>query len=201
MKYKEKEKLWLKSIKELSKNDGWKFKGYFIYKVINDLFFSTYFYVSRKENAISGWIAYKPLNIDNIFWDIIDEQPNKKKPLSFRAEAAFCVRELNCFRYKVDVKDEFNPDSEIIELLQTIKEKVGLKSSKIRSLTDFQTELMENEKLNCVGIITLLVEQGQIDNAIHKISEYKENKFNSEFRFGSKDFFDLAKEYCNKNYR
>ncbi len=73
MKYKEKEKLWLKSIKELCKTDGWKFKGYFIYKAVNDLFFSAYFYVSMKENAISGWIGYKSLNIDNIFWDIIDE--------------------------------------------------------------------------------------------------------------------------------
>ena len=201
MKYKEKEKLWLKSIKALSKTDGWKFKGYFIYKVVNDLFFSAYFNVSMKENAISGWIGYKPLNIDNIFWDIIDEQPNKKMPLSFRAEAAFCVSELNYFQYKVGVNDELNPDSEIIELLQTIKEQVVLKSNKIKSLTDFQTELMENEKSNCVGIITSFVEQGQIENALHKIEDYKKNEINSGFGFGRKDFFDLAKEYCNKNYR
>jgi len=68
-------------------------------------------------------------------------------------------------------------------------------------MTDFQTELMENEKSNCVGIITSLIEHGQIENALQKIDEYKKNKINSGFGFGSKDFFDLAKEYCNKNYR
>jgi hypothetical protein len=199
MKYKEREKLWLKYIKELCKTDEWKFKGYFIYKVVNDLYFSVLFSVNKNENAISGRIGYKPLNIDNIFWDIIDEQPNKKMPLSFRAEAAFCVRELNWYEFKVDIKEELNPKPEIIELLQNIKEQVEIKSNKVKSLIDFRTEMLQKEKMNSVGIITSFIEQGEIDNALSKINEYKSNDFNSGFRFGDKDFYDLAKEYCIKN--
>lgn len=73
MKYKEKEKLWLSKIKE-NKSKDWKFKGWFIFKNLNEFFFSSSFYVSLKENKISGYLGYKPMNIDNIFWDIIDEQ-------------------------------------------------------------------------------------------------------------------------------
>lgn len=198
MKYKEKEKLWLTSIKELSKTDGWKFKGHFIFKVIGDLYFSSNFHVSMKENAISGWLGYKTMNIDNIFWDIIEEQPNKKMPLSFRGEAAFCVRSINYFQYKIDIKDESNPKSEIHNLLKSIDEKIIQKANNIKTLADFRAEMLENEKSNSVGIITSFIEQEQFDNALSKIKEYKNQDFSSGFRFGDKDFYDLAKEYCKK---
>jgi hypothetical protein len=144
MKYKEKEKLWLKSVKDLSKSDGWKFKSYFIYKIVNDFFFSSTFYISLKENAISGYLGYKPLNIDNIFWDIINEHPNKKRPLSFRAEAAFCIREINYFEYKIDIPNELNPEFEISELLKAIDIQVFEKNKNIQTLTDFNRLSIRN---------------------------------------------------------
>ncbi len=199
MKYKEKQKLWLNNVKELSKVNEWKFKSYFIFKVVNDFFFSSTFYVSLKENSISGWLGYKPLNIDNVFWDIIDELPNKKMPLSFRAEAAFCVREINYYNYKIDINDELNPEIEIKEALNTIDKNVNDKTKRVKTLTDFQSEMLENEKLNSVGIITSLIEQRKFDDALGKINEYKKNNFNSGFNFENKDFYDLAKEYCNNN--
>lgn len=201
MKYKEKEKLWLTKVKSLSKADGWKFKAFFIYKSIDDLFFSASFYVSRNENSISGYLGYKTYNIDNVFWDIIDEQPNKKMPLSFRGNAAFCVRVVNVMKYKIDNVDELTPDDKIIELLKEIDFKSTQKASVIKTLDDFHCELLSDEKANSVGIVTALIELGQIDNALVKIKEYKANDFNSGFRFGDKDFYDLAKEYCEKNYR
>lgn len=201
MKYKEKEKLWLTTIKEKSKADAWKFKSHFIYKSFDNLFFSSTFYVSRIENAISGWLGYKTVNIDNVFWDIIDEQPNKKMPLSFRGEAAFCVRSINYFNYKVDIKDELNPDKELSELLRSINSKVSEKSKIVRTISEFQTDLLRGEKENSVGVITGYIEQGQIDNAVAKIKEYKSQRYNSGFRFeDNKDFYDLALDYCKKNY-
>src|SRR5688572_29775337 len=124
MKYKEKEKLWLSNIKELGKAYGWKYKGGTVFKTIGDLYFTSSFDVSMKEDAISGYLRYKTMNIDNVFWDIIDEQPNKKMPLSFRSEAAFRVSGLYYFKYKIDIKDELNPKTEIESLLKVIDEKV-----------------------------------------------------------------------------
>jgi hypothetical protein len=61
--------------------------------------------------------------------------------------------------------------------------------------------MLEDEESNSVGIITALIEQREIKSALSKINEYKTNEFNSGFRFGDKDFYGLAKEYCNYNYR
>jgi len=198
---KEKEKFWLKKVKELSKYDNWEFKSYFIFKAVNVHFFSSHFYVNGKLNEISGWLDYKPINIDNVFWDIIDEEPNKKMPLSFRGEAAFCVRRINYFDYKIYIKDLLNPEPEITQLLKTINNKVAEKSGNIKTLDDFRTEMLKEEKYNTVGIITSFIEEGQFDKALSKIKEYKANQFSSGFGFGDKDFYDLAKEYCEKNYR
>lgn len=201
MKNKEKEKLWLKKVKELSKTDGWKFKRSFTFKTIDELYFSSSFYVSMRDSTISGWLGYKTLNIDNIFWDIIDEQGNKTMPLSFRSEAAFCVRNLNYFDYKIKIQDELNLESEIIDLLKSINEKVLEKASAIKSIIDFRNDLLKDEKRNCVGILTTFIEQKQFENALTKIKYYRERGINSGFGFGNKDFFDLTEEYIIKNHK
>lgn len=139
------------------------------------------------------------MNIDNVFWDIIDEQENKNMPLSFRGDAVFCVWAINLFKFRIDIHDELNPQPEIKELLKTIDKKVFEKSNIIKSTTDFRTEMLENEKSNCVGILTSFIEQHLFENALSKIEEYKSLKFNPVFSCGNKDFYDLAKEYCIKN--
>ena len=200
MKYKEKEKLWLKSIKELCKSDGWKFKGYFIYKVVGNLFFSAKFCVSLKENAISGWIAYKTLNIDNVYWDIIDEQPNKRMPLSFRGEAAFCVYGINFYEYNIYIADVFQPEVEISSLLNEINTNVEAKAKQIKSISDFRDELLEDEKRNYAGIITSLIEENRFEDALKAIERVKELEQDSELDFGENWFCVFAKKHI-KNYR
>jgi hypothetical protein len=196
MKNKEKEKLWLTKAKEHSKVRNWKFKSYFIFKVIDNLYFVSNFFIDPKENSISVWVEYKTVNIDNVFWDIIGKQANKNMPLSFRGEAAFCVRGLSFYEHKILLADELNPESEINELLLLIDRAVTTKASEVKTLTDYRTEMLQNEKRNTVGVITFFIEQGQFDNALMKIAEYKEQKLSSGFGFGDKDFYDLATEYC-----
>ena len=198
MKYKEKEKLWLSKIKQ-NKNSNWKFKGWFIFRNLNDFFYSASFYVSLKENKISGYLGFKPMNIDNVFWDIIDEQPNKKMPLSFRGEAAFCIREVNFHKYNIEISDILNPEKEIEELLTEIDKIVNQKSNEIKDNNDFRLEMLKNEETNSVGIITLYVEENKFTEALNKITEYRDKKYNSGFGFGDEDFYDLAEKYI-KNY-
>ena len=199
MKNKEKEKLWLTKVKEFSKIRNWKFKSYFIFKVIDNLYFASNFFIDPKGNSISVWIEYKTVNIDNVFWDIIGEQANKNMPLSFRGEAAFCVSGLSFYEHKILLAEELNPESEINELLLLIDRAVTTKANEVKTLTDFRNEMLQNEKRNTVGVITSFIEQGQFNNALMKIAEHKEQKLSSGFGFGDKDFYDLAKEYCEEN--
>ena len=200
MKFKDKEKLWLSRVKEMCKADKWKYKSHFIFKSADNLFFSSTFYVSRLENEISGWLGYKTLNIDNVFWDIIDELPNKLTPLSFRGNAVFCVRQINFLTYKVGIEDLENPDIAIHQMLDSVNENVAKKLSTIRTLFDFQNDLLSDERNNCVGIVVGYIENKQVDLALMKIKEYRSKGYNSGFKFEGKDFYDLAIEYCKKNY-
>ena len=199
MKNIEKEKLWLNKVKELSKASNWKFKSYFIFKVIDNLFFSANFFINAKENSISVCVEYKTFNIDNVFWDVIGEPNNKKMPISFRSDAAFCVRGLNFYEHKIYIEENLKPEKSITELLTLIDKSVAEKADKIWTLNDFKIEMFSNEKSNSVGIVTSLIEQEQSEDALLKIEEYKRRKISSGFGFGDKDFYDLAKEYCEKN--
>lgn len=202
MKNKDKEKLWYKAIKETAKLIDWKFKGFFIFKTKGNLFFSASFFINPKTNELNGWLGFKTLNIDNTFWEIIDEKRNKEMPLSFRGEAAFCVRELKIKDYKIKIVDELNPEKDIAELINKIEKDANEKSQSVISLSDFIQEMLRNEQQNWVGIITGLIEQQLINQALSKISEYKSKNYTSGFGFeNNKDFYDLAKEYCAKNYR
>ena len=199
MKYSEKEKLWMKIVKEVSKTYGWKFRSFFVFKVVGKHFFCSYFFVRRGKNVIAGFSGYKPMNIDNVFWDIIDEPLFKEMPLSRRGDAVFCVREFSYFEYEIEIKDELNPKPEIEKLLKKIDKQVIIKSNNSRNMTEFRNDLLGNEKFNTTGIITSFIEQGHFEKALSKIEEYKLKKIPAGLGFGDKDFYDLAKEYCEES--
>jgi len=201
MKNSEKEKLWMKIVKEVSKTYGWKFRRFFVFKVVGKHFFCSYFFVRRGKNVISGFSGYKPMNIDNVFWDIIGEPLFKEMPLSHRVDTVFCVRDFSYFEYEIEIKDELNPKPEIEKLLKKIDKQVIKKSNITWNMTDFRNELLGNEKFNTTGIITSFIEQGHFEKALSKIEEYKLKKIPAGLGLGDNDFYDLAKEYCVKNIR
>lgn len=199
MNCKEKEKLWLKHVKELCVIDSWKFKSCFIYKQIGDLYFCATFYVDRKDPLLSGSLKYKPLTIDNIFWDIVNLPGNKRRPLSFRAHAASCVDGISFMDFKKTIANELKPQKEIAELLKEINQKAVQKSKRIKTLSDFQTDMQKDEEYNVAGIITSLIEEKNYKSALLKIKECQTKAIRSRFGFGDQDFYDLAKEYCLKH--
>lgn len=207
MTHKEKEKLWLKVVKELSKPYGWKFKGWFIFRKDDDLFFSADFFVSNKkgENSIKIGLNYKPYSIDNTFWAITDDTECNDEPLSFRAEAWFCIMGFKFQEYQLEIKDELNPSDEIEAVLKAIEEEVVKKNNAIRSLSDYRAELLkaEGEKIYSgvgEGIVTSLIEEGLYDEALAKMDQYKAQNKSSNLCFGSSenDFYTVAHKYCKK---
>lgn len=78
---KQKEKEWNNIIKQEVKAKGWKFKGWFAYKGLKDFFYEANFYTSAFDNSLYGSLAFKPLIIDNKFWEIVDLNPTIRKCL------------------------------------------------------------------------------------------------------------------------
>ncbi len=194
---KEKEKLFYQNIKKLSKAQKWKFKGYFIFKKINDLFFESNFYINSKTDKIHGYLAYKPYSVDNTFWELTEMPENSEMPLSFRADAAFRVSSYDIYKYDIQIKNVEKPEKEIRALLDTIDKKVELIIARNLGLEDFLNTL-EKKKINPVGVITCLMELEEYEKALQKIELYRKTDIRSGYNFEGRDFYDLIEKYCNK---
>ena len=201
---KEKVKLFTQTIKQLGKHKNWQFKNPSTFKQRGKFFYETVFSINPKENRIRGWLAFKPISIDDTFWEITNMSENKKMPFSFRGNAAFKVSSLSIYEFDIILKDIENPINEINSLLETLDKKVAVSETKISTIEQFLALLEESGKQNTVGIITCLIELNEFEKAREKISFYSERNMNSGIMCinknipGSKDFYDLAVEYCNR---
>ena len=194
---KEKEKLFFNTIKQQSKKYSWKFKSYFTFKVIDDLYFVANFYVIPGKNNIYGWLAFKPFALDDLFWEIIDAAENSRLPLSFRSEAAFQVTAEPIFEFNITVSDEAKPENEIDQLLADIENEVINSKTKYPSVQAFLSRQFESEGFQGVRMITSLLYLENYGEAIKKIIEFRDKGIDSEYGFGDKDFYDLAEKYCH----
>ena len=202
MNNKEKVQLFSQTIKQLAKSKNWKFKSNFTFKQKGNFFYESVFSIHPKENRIRGWLAFKPVSVDDTFWEITKMEENKKMPLSFRGDAAFKVSSLFIYEFDNFLTDGDNPTNEINALLETLDIKVAEVENEIITTEQFLT-LLEKSKYNkAVEIITCLIELKEFEKALEKISFYREKNINSKFTFinknipGSKDFYDFAEEFC-----
>ena len=195
---KEKEKFYYNSIKQESKKYSWKFKTHFTYKVIQDLYFTSYFYVVPKENKIYGWLAFKPFSLDDLFWEITDSKENSKLPISFRGEAAFKIASDSIYEFNVTINNEDKPETEINILLSEIENKIAETEEKYPTIEKFLEKQYENEKTHSLGILTILIKLEKYEEAKNKITEFRNRKINSGYSVGNKDYYDLFEEYCVK---
>ena len=198
---KEKEKFLYNSIKSVSKKYSWKFKTHFTYKVIENLYFASYFYVTPKENKIHGWLAFKPFCLDDLFWEITESEENSKLPLSFRGEAAFKISADSIYDFNIEVTNIEKPEIEIENLFSEIENKIKLCITKFPTVKDFLEKQYQNQNIQCLTVLTILIKQEKYEEAKNKIKEFKNNKINSGYMVGNKDYYDLFEEYCTRKLK
>jgi hypothetical protein len=207
---KQKEKDWNKIIKQEAIAKGWKFKGWFAYKPVNGFFYAASFYTSAFDNSISGSLEFKPLVIDDTFWEIVGLTDNRAKPLSFRGNGAFVVNSKDVYDYKLKVVPE-TLKADICELLDTIGSKVYEISTTIREINSFIEFVEKNpskrsEWFDSDLLIVSSINQKDYNKALSLLDYAKKTRGMCSWGFGEKDFYDLAIEYSQaqqgmKNYR
>jgi len=195
---KEKEKLFYNCIKSNSKKWSWKFKSYFIFKIVGIFFHETNFYFDPKKNRIWGWLAFKPYSTDNLFWEIANMKENQKLPLSFRADAAFKITSYAFFDFDITLKSFDDLEKEVTKLLEEIENRIIAKMDTINSIEKFLELLKTKDQKNSVAILTTLIEIERYDEAKEYIYYCRDNSINSGFGFGKKDYYDVAEEYIKK---
>lgn len=189
---KQKEKKWNDIIKRQSIANGWKFKGWFAYKAIDGFFFEVNFFLAGKTNSIDGSLQFKPLQIDDTFWEIIDLNENKKLPLSFRGSGAFVVRSKDVFDFQLKITGD-TLQKDIDNLFGTINNKTDELSSAITSVDSFEqyVERFPNQKSEWFDVDLLIVayiSQKKFDMALSLLDYAKKTRGMCSWNFGDKNF-------------
>ncbi|MBL7724751.1 MAG: hypothetical protein JNK27_11410 [Chitinophagaceae bacterium] len=200
---KQKEKEWDNIIKQEAKANGWKFKGWFAYKAVKDFFYEATFYTSGFDSSVSGSLEFKPLIIDDTFWEIVDLNDNRKTPLSFRGNGAFVVCSKDVYDYKLKVVPE-TLKADISNLLHKINSKVDELSSTVSNIDNFvqfveQHPSKRSEWFDSDLLIVSSIVQKNYDKALSLLDYAKKTRGMCGWSFGDKDFYDLAIEFCQKH--
>jgi hypothetical protein len=199
---KQKKKEWDSVIKQEAKANGWKFKGWFAYKAVKDFFYEATFYTSGSNRSTHGSLEFKPLIIDDTFWEIVDLNDNKKLPLSFRGNGAFVVSSKDVYDYKLKIVPE-TLITDINNLLDTLNSKVDELSSNVNNIDNFvqfieQHPSQRSEWFDSDLLIVSSIVQKNYDKALSLLDYAKKERGMCSWSFGDKNFYDLAIEYCQK---
>ncbi|HMI05356.1 MAG TPA: hypothetical protein VK541_22900 [Pedobacter sp.] len=199
---KQKEKEWKIIIKEQAKLNGWKFNGWFAYKAIENFFYEITFYTSAYNNSINGSVGFKPLIIDERFWEIVDLNDNKRMPLSFRANGAFVISSKNVYDYNITVIPE-TLKADVNILLNKINQKVAELSSEITDIEKFINYIEQHpskkSKWSDIDLLIMsFIVQKKYNKALSLVNVAKKNRGMCSWDFDDKDFYDLAIEYCQE---
>ena len=202
---KQKETEWHNIIKQETKIKGWRFTGWFAYNALRGFFYKVTFYTSGSDNSVYGSLEFKPLVIDNTFWESVDLNENKKMPLSFRGNGAFVISSKDVYDYKLVVVPE-TLKADINSVLDTINSKVEELSRTVADLNDF-VQFVEkhpskrSEWFDSDLLIVSSIVQKNYDKALSLLDYAKKTRGMCSWGFGDKDFYDLAIEYCREHQR
>ena len=199
---KQKEKDWDNLIKQIAKTNGWKFKGWFAYKEINNFFYEANFYTSGANNSLMGSLQFKPLIIDEVFWEIVGLEDNKKMPLSFRGNGAFVIRSKNIFDFNQKIISE-TLSADINIIFTNIHNQIDILQSTVTDIDNFVNYLeqnpdKENGWFDSDLIIVSAIIQKKYDKVLSLLDYAKRENKVCGFGFGDKNFYDLAREFCQK---
>ena len=201
---KQKEKDWNDLIKQQSKAFGWKFKSFFTHKTANNFFYYASFFLYGGGNSISVSLSFKPLIIDEVFWEICDLPENKKLPISFRGNGAFVVDKKEIFGFYLKViPDRLKED--IGNLFGEINHKVDELQSTITDLDTFvsfveQHPEKEGEWSDVDILIVVAIAQKEYHKALTLLYYAQKNRGRKcRWGFGDKNFYDLAIIYCQNH--
>ena len=187
---------WTNLIKSKSKENNWKFKEYFIFKVEGQFFFDAMFWINGKTNSLTGVLHFKYAKIDELFWRLtVDNDAIENHPLSLRANGSHIVRPINYYNFELKDITETN----LTELLKTIDTKVAEIKERFSTEESYLNYIRENKVLNEYSYLTNLLFCKKHDELLLFIEYCKQNNITSGIAFfkdgDSEDYFDRITNY------
>jgi len=90
------------ALKKAAKLFLWSFSRGFLFCKKGNLFFYICINPIKNIKKLNISLYYKWYDFDNVFWDILDLQENKKRPLSFHAAGAWTMPGMIIFKQNID---------------------------------------------------------------------------------------------------
>ncbi|WP_218313303.1 hypothetical protein [Alteromonas antoniana] len=160
----------LKEVSNQLKSYKWKKYQYMLWKQTNDLFWTVN--IRTHLNALKTTIdlGVKPLEIDNILWNIMDIKENHEMPTSFRSVGAFTCTEypLDSITYDNDVEN----DDLVGEIVHWITNRYLEVKSPFSALYRNHPNYMERGSY-AIPLVCSLISEEQLDEAVQVANSFE----------------------------
>lgn len=163
-------------LKEIASNSDFRKKEANIFLRKADFFLSIFICETGiNNNIVMAASSFKPMFMDELFWDIMGMNSNSKSPLSLRATGAFTITGLTIFERRVEITD-------ISEVSGVVDEMVD------KSYLEFIT-VLESLSYECDNFIKLAESQNDVhyDMELGKILfSIKNNDYKGAYNIAQK---------------
>ena len=184
-------KKWTDFIKVKSKENSWKFKEYFIFKINERFLFDSMFWINGKTNSLTGVLHFKFAETDNLFWALsVDNDKLENQPLSLKVNGVHVVRPISYYNFELKEITESN----LSGLLESIDNKVIEINERFSLQENYLDYIRKNKVLNTYSYLTNLLYLKKYDELLFFIEYCKTNNITSGISFHkeneSEDYFD-----------
>ena len=197
--------------KESGKRLGWSFSRGFLFCKKDRLFFYLLGSASKSSKKLYFHLRYKWFDFDDVFWDVVSLPENKNQPLSFHAAGAFTMPGNEIYKHELVVKDfetfAFSPHvRSVLETTNTVADDLAMKIRTVNENIIHLRKLFAQHLIEYPGsvhdiykeeLITLLI-NNDYSGAALLINDRISQSDSGSFQFGSKSFYEVAKEYISK---
>ena len=196
----EKIKEFRKQLQNCEKNTneyGFKAIGGFVYKFANGFAYTLNIRVPEKKPfSVYVILTFKPLVLDDLFWDIFEIKSARVKPKSFHIDGAFTAPDALLKFWENPINDDFK--NLYVEILKEADNIINEYSKKINNLDAFQSHV-KSHKYQLLNYILVEIYKKDYKNALMMLDDAIQRKDPCVVSFMDSDgktFFEYAQDYC-----
>lgn len=188
------------TIKKMSKVYGYKTISGFVYKFVGDFVYVAIITVAPIDlgKSITTRLYFKPLILDELFWEIFEIHEGKKMPKSFHVNGAFTVPIMEVKNWREPIECLDNIESAFNNIIIELDKQIDNLRDSVADLSAFSRYSSGQPNSQFISILVTIYEK-QYKRALELISKEFEMHQTSPFLdSGGKSFYDYARDYCNK---
>ncbi len=182
-------------LKESLKKYNIKKRDYMLWTLKNEMIYSifprAYIRESDLKPIIEIWIGYKPMWTDDLLWDILEMQTNKKEPNSLRVIGAFTMISVTYTKKSIELQSD---DIEKVRSVLYAEIENFINSLTLMTEKMYINEIMTSKTISDIDKILIYIHQGNLEEARRLL---KATSDRGRFTIGNKSYKELVEKYLS----